>query len=60
MSVPIRPEHWRLLIANARTNEELFALACMASAELLSLYRDMPNPAAYVPLWTVADYKLWS
>ena len=58
MSAPIRPEHWRILIANARTEEELFALACMAASELLRLYRDMPNPSAYVPRWTVSDYKL--
>lgn len=60
MSAPIRPEHWRLLIANARTNEELFALACMASAELLRLYREAPDCGDYVPLWTVDDYKRWS
>lgn len=58
MSAPIRPELWRLLITNARTRDELFAVACMAASELLRLYRDMPNPAAYEPRWTFADYRL--
>lgn len=31
MSAPIRPELWRLLITNARTRDELFAVACMAA-----------------------------
>lgn len=56
MSAFIRPEHWRTLIANAATDDELFALACMTASELLSLYRSLPDADAYEPQWTFADY----